>query len=75
MSVISSSLSGAFRFAGRAAYNAAMRSYLSALRAVPPSEGGGPVMAPGDREWAVADQRSRDGIPVDLETAAFLKLG
>jgi ureidoglycolate dehydrogenase (NAD+) len=62
------------RFAGREAYNTAMRSYLKGVRGVPPS-GDGPVMAPGDREWAVADQRSRDGIPVDLETATFLKVG
>jgi ureidoglycolate dehydrogenase (NAD+) len=61
------------RFAGRAAYDTAMRSYVKALRGVP-STGEGPVMAPGDREWAVADQRGRDGIPVDLETAAFLSL-
>jgi ureidoglycolate dehydrogenase (NAD+) len=61
------------RFAGRAAYDTAMRSYLKGLRGVPPS-GDGVVMAPGDREWAIADQRSRDGIPVDLETAAFLAL-
>jgi LDH2 family malate/lactate/ureidoglycolate dehydrogenase len=61
------------RFIGRAAYEAAMRSYVDALRAVP-STGAGPVMAPGDREWAVADKRSREGIPVDMETAVFLGL-
>jgi len=61
------------KFAGRASYDAAMRSYLEALRNVPPS-GEGAVMAPGDREWAVADRRTRDGIPVDLDTAAFLAL-
>jgi LDH2 family malate/lactate/ureidoglycolate dehydrogenase len=61
------------RFAGREAYNTAMRSYLKGLRGVPPS-GDGKVMAPGDREWAIADQRSRDGIPVDLDTAVFLGL-
>ncbi len=59
------------RFAGRAAYEAAMQSYLAALRAVPPS-GTGRVMAPGDREWDEADKRRREGIPVDLETAEFL---
>jgi LDH2 family malate/lactate/ureidoglycolate dehydrogenase len=61
------------RFAGRAAYEAAMRSYIGALRAVPPV-GGGRVMAPGDREWEVAEQRRESGIPVDLETAGFLGL-
>ena len=61
------------RFIGRAAYETAMRSYVDALRAVPP-RGDGRVMAPGDREWEVADKRSCEGIPVDLETAAFLGL-
>jgi ureidoglycolate dehydrogenase (NAD+) len=61
------------RFAGRAAYDAAMRSYLTALRAVQPI-GSGRVMAPGDREWEVADKRRREGIPVDIETAQFLGL-
>ena len=61
------------KFAGRAAYEAAMRSYLGALRAVAPIEGGR-VMAPGDREWDIADRRTREGIPVDIETAAFLEL-
>jgi ureidoglycolate dehydrogenase (NAD+) len=61
------------RFAGRAAYYAAMQSYLGALRAVPPIEGGR-VLAPGDREWEVADKRRLEGIPVDLETAKFLEL-
>jgi ureidoglycolate dehydrogenase (NAD+) len=62
------------RFAGRAAYEAAMQSYLAALRAVPQS-GTGRVMAPGDREWEEADKRRREGIPVDPETAKFLDLG
>jgi LDH2 family malate/lactate/ureidoglycolate dehydrogenase len=31
-------------------------------------------MAPGDREWAVAETRRRDGIPIDSDTAAFLSL-
>jgi LDH2 family malate/lactate/ureidoglycolate dehydrogenase len=61
------------RFAGRKAYEAAMRSYLDSLRAVSPVPGG-KVMAPGDREWAVADQRGREGVPVDPHTAGFLGL-
>jgi len=61
------------RFVGRAAYEDAMRSYLDALRNVPQS-GEGAVMAPGDREWAVAERRGREGIPVDAETARFLGL-
>jgi hypothetical protein len=31
-------------------------------------------MAPGDREWDVADRRRVEGIPVDVETARFLGL-
>lgn len=61
------------RFVGRAAYDAAMRSYVEALRQAKPTEGN-KVMAPGDREWGVADQRWRDGIPLDTETARFLGL-
>jgi LDH2 family malate/lactate/ureidoglycolate dehydrogenase len=62
------------RFAGREMYEAAMMRYLADLRgsAARPGER---VMAPGDREWAVEDERRRNGIPVDRETAAFLALG
>jgi LDH2 family malate/lactate/ureidoglycolate dehydrogenase len=61
------------RFAGAVVFGEAMKSYLASLRAVP-ARPGESVMAPGDREWAVADNRRRDGIPIDPETAAFLKL-
>jgi LDH2 family malate/lactate/ureidoglycolate dehydrogenase len=61
------------RFAGAVVFGEAMKSYLASLRAVPALPGES-VMAPGDREWAVADNRRRDGIPIDPETAAFLKL-
>ena len=30
------------------------------------------VLAPGDREWAIAAERERTGIPLDPETAKFL---
>ncbi|MFE1599431.1 Ldh family oxidoreductase [Methylobacterium sp. ID0610] len=43
-----------------------MARYLAALRGS--SAAGGPVMAPGDREWAEAERRDRDGIPVDPAT-------
>ncbi|CAN7726681.1 Ldh family oxidoreductase [Phyllobacterium sp. LjRoot231] len=59
------------RFAGVNIFAAGMRAYLDSLRAVPAVEGGH-VMAPGDREWTVEQQRLRDGIPIDSDTAAFL---
>ena len=59
------------RFVGRKAYDEAMARYLSALRATP-ARPGQQVMAPGDREWATEAARMRDGVPIDLETAAFL---
>lgn len=55
-------------FLDRAAFGAGMSRYLSQLRvsrAVP----GGAVMAPGDREWAEADRRAAQGIPIDPATA------
>jgi ureidoglycolate dehydrogenase (NAD+) len=61
------------RFAGNGAFGEAMAAYLSALRSVP-AKGGETVMAPGDREWAVAERRAISGIPIDPETAAFFGL-
>jgi ureidoglycolate dehydrogenase (NAD+) len=61
------------RFAGRAVYESAITRYLADLRSSKPREGE-TVMAPGDREWAVAEERARTGIPVDPETAQFLQL-
>ena len=58
-------------FGGKAVFEDGMRRYLAALRASP-ARPGEAVMAPGDREWRVEAQRSRDGIPLDPETAAFL---
>ncbi|WP_019997615.1 Ldh family oxidoreductase [Aureimonas ureilytica] len=60
------------RFGGRAVFEAGMSAYLAALRASPAVEGAGPVMAPGDREWAVERERLAQGIPIDPDTAAFL---
>lgn len=54
---------------GRDAFDAGMRRYLNGLHGSRRAEGA-EVMAPGDREWAVADQRRREGIPVDPETSA-----
>ncbi|MGH6861347.1 MAG: Ldh family oxidoreductase [Phyllobacterium sp.] len=59
------------RFAGADIFAAGMGAYLDQLRAIPAVEGGR-VMAPGDREWAVEEQRLRDGIPLDPDTAGFL---
>lgn len=61
------------RFVGAEAFGKAMVGYLAELRATPakPEEA---VMAPGDREWAVAARRAISGIPIDAETAAFLSL-
>jgi ureidoglycolate dehydrogenase (NAD+) len=61
------------QFIGREAFGNAMQTYLSALRATPAKEGEA-VMAPGDREWAVAAERRVAGIPIDPETAALLGL-
>jgi LDH2 family malate/lactate/ureidoglycolate dehydrogenase len=44
-----------------------MRRYLAALRESPAITGL-KVMAPGDREWAEADRRMAEGIPIDPET-------
>ena len=61
------------RFVGKEAFGAAISAYLSHLRNVPAKEGE-TVMAPGDREWAVAATRSVSGIPIDRETAAYFGL-
>ena len=62
------------RFVDRKTFDAALRSYLQALRSVPHTAGGHPVMAPGDREWRVESERLCYGIPVDPDTARFLGL-
>lgn len=51
-----------------------MERYLEAVRGSAVREGG-KVMAPGDREWAVAAVRERSGVPLDPETRqAFERL-
>lgn len=59
-------------FAGRGALLDAMGRYLAALRGGP-AVAGATLMAPGDREWAEAERRRRDGVPLDPETAAALR--
>lgn len=57
-----------------ATFEDGMRRYLAALRGSATREGG-TVMAPGDREWATAAQREKNGVPIDPETeAAFVAL-
>ncbi|MCK8781943.1 Ldh family oxidoreductase [Rhizobium sp. NTR19] len=55
-------------------FEAGMRRYLEVLRSSPAREGS-KVMAPGDREWLVAEERDRQGIPLDPATQdAFARL-
>lgn len=61
------------KFAGRAAFGAAITRYVESLRGSAAREGGS-VMAPGDREWAVLEERQAQGIPVDPDTVRFLGL-
>lgn len=54
-------------FVERAVFEDGMRRYLQALRASP-SRPGTRVLAPGDREWAEAARREREGVPIDPVT-------
>jgi LDH2 family malate/lactate/ureidoglycolate dehydrogenase len=56
-------------FAGAELVRAGITRYLALLRASP-ARPGTRVMAPGDREWAVAAQRGTQGIALDPVTAA-----
>jgi LDH2 family malate/lactate/ureidoglycolate dehydrogenase len=56
-------------FAGAEIVQAGVTRYLELLRASP-SRPGRKVMAPGDREWAVALERRENGIVLDPLTAA-----
>ncbi|UIK08559.1 Ldh family oxidoreductase [Neorhizobium galegae] len=56
-------------------FTAGMQRYVEVLRSSPPREGMR-VMAPGDREWMVAEEREQRGVPLDPATReAFVKLG
>lgn len=56
-------------FIARDTFDAGMTRYLETLRQSTPREGCR-VMAPGDREWAVARQREQEGVSLDPETLA-----
>ncbi len=51
------------RFSSPERYTAAMACYLHDLRSQP-AHPGAPVMAPGDREWAIEADRTLHGIPL-----------
>jgi LDH2 family malate/lactate/ureidoglycolate dehydrogenase len=60
------------KFVGAPLFALAMQTYLASLRTAQ-ARPDGRVMAPGDREWEEADRRDREGIPIDPDTARFLK--
>ena len=51
------------RFVSAQIYEAGMRAYLNDLRSQT-ARAGRTVMAPGDREWSVMDERTQRGIPI-----------
>lgn len=61
------------KFVGAELFARGIGSYLTSLRGAPARAGGGPIMAPGDREWAEAERRFKEGVPIDPDTARFLK--
>lgn len=54
-------------------FSQVMARYVASLRGAPVRDGA-ELLAPGDREWRVVEQRRREGIPIDPDTAAFLRL-
>lgn len=61
-------------FVDQATFEAGITRYLDQLRNSP-ARSGTRVMAPGDREWAEAERRARNGIPLDPATkTAFARL-
>lgn len=61
-------------FLSKAEFEDGMQRYLRNLRQSPPREGAR-VMAPGDREWLVAQERQRNGVQIDPATSeAFMQL-
>ena len=61
-------------FVDEATFQAGIRRYVEVLRSSPAREGLR-VMAPGDREWQVAQERETAGVPLDPATReAFARL-
>ena len=61
-------------FGDRETFQQGMRRYVHELRASP-ARAGGAVLAPGDREWAEADRRAVEGVPLDPATSrAFAQM-
>ena len=50
-------------FVYRSTFMELMQKYLQELRSLPAQEGMA-VMAPGDREWRVKEERSELGVPI-----------
>jgi len=59
------------RFVAAPLYETAMHAYLRDLRCEP-AKTGKKVMAPGDREWSVLEEREQRGIPVMTQLRAEL---
>lgn len=59
------------RFVGRKIYETSIVAYLNRLRNSAGRDSK-PILAPGDREWAVETERADNNIPIDFETASFL---
>jgi LDH2 family malate/lactate/ureidoglycolate dehydrogenase len=59
-------------FLDRQNFNDRMKHYLASLRASP-ARSGSTVMAPGDREWAEAERRRTEGVPLDPATVEAFK--
>ena len=59
-------------FFGADDFSGDLARYMARLRRSAAADGGS-VLAPGDREWRTAEERDETGIPVDAETAAFLR--
>ncbi|WP_117193097.1 Ldh family oxidoreductase [Rhizobium terrae] len=61
-------------FVSEDVFQTGMQRYVEVLRSSPAREGL-KVMAPGDREWLIAEERKTRGVPLDPETQqAFKKL-
>ena len=60
-------------FVGSDLVIAGMQRYLELLR-TSPAQPGRQVLAPGDREWAVAERRREEGVPLDPQTATGMRV-